>query len=222
MTIPVLFEHEDFVIVHKPIGQLVHGSDDSLIYAIQDQLGLSTPLDPVHRLDKDTSGTIILSKKKHATSRLSMLFQSKQVQKTYTAVTNTKPKKKQGKIVGDMEKSRNGSYKLLREKSSPAITHFFSVAIADGKRLFFLFPKTGKTHQLRVALKAISSPILGDNRYGGDCADRMYLHAYAITFDYLGNTISVSNPHLQGSEWPPLALIEEQLSQRGNTGIGQV
>ncbi|MEM0909621.1 MAG: pseudouridine synthase [Pseudomonadota bacterium] len=219
MTIPLLFEHPDFVIAHKSAGQLVHGDEDSLIYALQQQLEHLSPLDPVHRLDKDTSGVIVLSKVKSATAQLSILFQKRKVEKRYLAISDNKPKKKQGKIIGDMEKSRNGSYKLMRSTFSPAITHFSSVALSHGsqsRRLFFLAPKTGKTHQLRVALKALSSPIIGDKRYGGVQADRMYLHAYSIRFSYKNSEINVTSPILDGEYWPPLSFINDELTKQRN------
>ncbi len=215
MTIPILYEHEDFIVVHKPHGLLVHSNAPSLIKTLQSQLRLDAVPDPVHRLDKDTSGVIVVSKKKSATSTLSKLFQSKQVSKQYIALSNCKPKKKQGKIVGDMEKSRNGSYKLLRTTSSPAITRFSSVLLNNRNRLFFLSPLTGKTHQLRVALKSLSSPIIGDNRYGGKQADRMYLHAYAIEFTYMDEVISVHSNVIEGEHWPQLSTIKEHLHYKG-------
>jgi len=78
----------------------------------------------------------------------------------------------------------------LPSRENPAITQFFSSAAQPGQRLFLLKPKTGKTHQLRVALKSIGAPIAGDTLYGGDDKlekfDRTYLHAYALEFTFGG------------------------------------
>ena len=87
-----------------------------------------------------------------------------------------------------MEKGRGGSWKLVREGGQLASTQFFSYGLGAGLRLFLLRPRTGRTHQLRVALKSLGSPILGDSRYAGSEADRGYLHAYAIEFKLAGNT----------------------------------
>ena len=76
-------------------------------------------------------------------------------------------------------------FKLLRTMNNPAITQFFSYNIANKQRLYLLKPHSGKTHQLRVALSSIGSPIIGDQLYGGIQADRGYLHAYALQFSYL-------------------------------------
>ena len=86
-----------------------------------------------------------------------------------------------------MEKSRRGMWKLLRSQENPAITQFFSYSIAAGKRLYLLKPHSGKTHQLRVALSSIGSPILGDPIYATKNAykeQRGYLHAYALKFTF--------------------------------------
>ena len=96
-----------------------------------------------------------------------------------------KPKKKQGWIIGDMEKSRRGKYKLLRSKKKPAITQFFSYLLSPGLRLFILKPLSGKTHQLRVALVSLGTPISGDTHYGGNATDRAYLHAWHLEFTHM-------------------------------------
>lgn len=143
---------------------------------------------PAHRLDKDTSGLLLVAKTEQANRGLSTLFQRREVNKTYLAVTRakagSKPKKKQGWIKGDMEKSRNGSWKLLTSHSNPAETYFRSFSIGERRRLCVLRPFTGKTHQLRVAMKALSMPIVGDRRYGGEEADRLYLHAAKLEFQF--------------------------------------
>ncbi|AUI65817.1 MULTISPECIES: TIGR01621 family pseudouridine synthase [Glaesserella] len=195
------YQHTDFVIIDKPAGISVHKDDESIGFTQQvaKQLGVEQVW-LAHRLDKGTSGLLILALNKVAAVRFYDLFANHQIQKTYWALSNHKPKKKQGKIVGDMQKTRNGCWKLTHTKENPAITHFSSQSISPNLRLFELKPKTGKTHQLRVAMKSLGSPILGDDRYGGDQADRLYLHAYQLEFCYQGETIKVSIlPH--GEYW---------------------
>ena len=85
-----------------------------------------------------------------------------------------------------MQKSRNGCYQLCRSHNNPAITYFTSHTLAPHLRAYVLQPKTGKTHQLRVAMKSLGSPILGDVRYGGTPAARTYLHAQRLAFDWQG------------------------------------
>ena len=147
------------------------------------------PLYLVHRLDKMTSGLLLLARHAQAASILSQQFQQRTVEKYYLALSDQKPRKKQGLIKGDMERSRRGSWKLTTGLRNPAITRFFSCAPMPGLRLFLLRPLTGKTHQLRVALKSVGAAIIGDTRYHGvsePSADRGYLHAWGLAFDWQG------------------------------------
>ena len=109
-----------------------------------------------------------------------------QVKKQYLAISDHKPKKKQGLIQGDMAKGRRGAWLLTRSQENPAITRFTSLSLGEGRRLFFLSPLTGKTHQLRVAMKSLGAPILRDALYGGSPADRVYLHAWRLSLVYGG------------------------------------
>lgn len=127
-----------------------------------------------------------MAKTQEANKALSLAFQSREVGKLYLALTHKKTSKKQGVVIGDMEKARGGSFKLARTKGNPARTAFYSYGLGDGSRLIVLKPYTGKTHQLRVALKSLSAPIIGDERYGGVESDRMYLHAYQLQFLFNG------------------------------------
>ena len=188
--IRIIEEEKDFLVVYKPYGLAMHNStqdennNDHLgfISLLREYYG-AEDLYPVHRLDKVTSGVMIVAKGKSANQQISQLFQNRQVEKYYLAVSNRKPSKKQGAIMGDMEPGRNGSWKLSQKKHNPAITQFFSYGLGEGFRCFIVKPFTGKTHQIRVALKSLGSPILGDSRYGGSESDRTYLHAYQIGFE---------------------------------------
>lgn len=198
MHIPVIFEHADFLIINKPCGIGVHQENEQLgIVEMMKQQRLAGQLWLVHRLDKVTSGCLILAKSAQAAAQFGELFSQRSINKYYLAISDKKPKKKQGAIIGDMAKSRNGTYKLLKSKQSPAKSQFFSKGLA-GHRGFLLKPTTGKTHQLRVALKSLGSPILGDTAYGGTPADRTYLHAYSLDFSYGGEHIRLSAQPLSG------------------------
>lgn len=179
----LLFEHPDFFVINKPAGWTVQRDDQApSILAWLNESG-ETAL-PVHRLDKLTTGLLLVARQSEANRLLSQAFAQRQVQKTYLAVTDQKPKKKQGWVKGDMAPSRRSQWKLLRTQERPAITQFTSQAIESGMRGFVLSPKTGKTHQLRVAMKSLGCPIFGDTLYGGTPADRLYLHAWQLDFHY--------------------------------------
>ncbi|MCT4642948.1 MAG: TIGR01621 family pseudouridine synthase [Bacteriovoracaceae bacterium] len=186
----VLLDHPHFLAIYKPCGISFHSEVEEGFFA-QVLKQSKKKLYSIHRLDKVTSGIVLIAKDQNSASKLSYLFASKVILKTYIALSDQRPKKKQGIITGDMVKSRRMQYKLLRSKNNPAITRFESELIEPGLRLYKLYPKTGKTHQLRVALKSVGAPILGDTLYSGTSSDRTYLHAYKIEFNYEGESICI-------------------------------
>lgn len=133
-----------FIIINKHPQVSVHkdNQQSSLLMELQQQLGFEH-LYLVHRLDKMTSGLLLLATSQRAASELSQAFAQRKVEKFYLALSDKKPKKKQGLIKGDMSKSRRSAWKLLPTNINPAMTQFFSAA-ADGQRLFLCKPKRGK------------------------------------------------------------------------------
>ncbi|MBY8126931.1 TIGR01621 family pseudouridine synthase [Vibrio fluvialis] len=198
----ILLTHTDFLLINKHPNVSVHKDDGDtmLLQEVAKQSG-DAQLYLVHRLDKMTSGILLLARNAQAASELSKAFAERQVEKFYLALGSKKPKKKQGLISGDMERSRRASWKLLTSQTNPAVTQFFSLAAEPGERLFLCKPYTGKTHQIRVALKSIGSGIVGDPIYNaGSQADRGYLHAFALRFPYAGETYQcVCDPRHQGA-----------------------
>jgi tRNA pseudouridine32 synthase / 23S rRNA pseudouridine746 synthase len=184
----VVYDHPDFLVAIKPAGLSFHKEEDELgfVEVLRQALG-GMPLWPVHRLDKLTSGLLLFAKNAEAARYFGAAFAEHRINKYYLAISDKKPSKKQGWIKGAMEKGRGGSWRLCRDGELKAATQFFSYGdMQTGQRLFVLRPLSGRTHQLRVALKSLGSPILGDERYGGTPADRGYLHAWALDFDYQG------------------------------------
>ena len=189
--INIIFQHDDFIIAEKPANVNFHDEgelDNGFFNQIKKQekkQGNIDDLYPVHRLDKMTSGLMIFAKNLPTAQQFQQLFEQHNIEKYYLAISDKKPKKKQGLIKGDMEKSRRGMWKLLRSQINPAITQFLSYSLSDGQRLYLLKPYSGKTHQLRVALSSIGSPIIGDPLYATQTSyqeQRGYLHAYALKF----------------------------------------
>ncbi|WP_070963066.1 TIGR01621 family pseudouridine synthase [Vibrio sonorensis] len=182
----LLYSHPDFHVISKHPNVSVHKDDgDTMLLEEVKQRTGDKQLYLIHRLDKMTSGILLLGRNGSAASALSGQFANRTVEKFYLAISNKKPKKKQGLIKGDMERSRRASWKLINSNSNPAITQFFSLAGDQGERLFLCKPLTGKTHQIRVALKSIGSAITGDPIYNAsNQSDRGYLHAFAIRFEY--------------------------------------
>lgn len=185
-----VFSHHDFLIFDKPEGISFHSESGTGFFAGLQKTLPDETLYPVHRLDKMTSGLVVVARNKKAAQSFSHLFANHSIHKTYIALSDKKPTKKQGRVAGDMTRTRNGSWKLNQSRQNPAITRFTSEALAQNIRLFILKPETGRSHQLRVMMKALGSPILGDLRYGGSPADRAYLHATALDFIWKGEQIS--------------------------------
>jgi tRNA pseudouridine32 synthase/23S rRNA pseudouridine746 synthase len=183
LAIPIVYDHTDFIVINKPCGVAMHDPKYGICQRLTQQMGISQ-IFLVHRLDTATSGCLLLAKNKSAAATLSQLFAERKIDKYYLAISDKKPKKKQGKIAGDMKKSRDGNHMLSMAQNTPAtaITFFQSESIPSGGRLYYVKPVTGKTHQIRVALKSLGSPILGDDRYKGSAADRLYLHSMMLSF----------------------------------------
>ena len=188
-ALTIIDHQDDFLVIDKPHdlsfhdeGNIGSGFFSQIKTQLKLQCGLSE-LYPVHRLDKMTSGLILVAKNSATARTFQQQFEQHQIQKYYLAIAEGKPKKKQGVIKGDMEKSRRGMWKLLRTMDNPAVSQFFSYTIAPKQRLYLIKPHSGKTHQIRVALNSIGVPILGDALYNNAMnADRGYLHAFALSF----------------------------------------
>ncbi len=204
----ILYQCDNFIVINKYSGVSVHKDDGDIMLLHEVAKAIQhNKLFLVHRLDKMTSGILLLAKNSSAASQLSQLFAERLVEKYYLAVSGNKPKKKQGVVMGDMERSRRASWKLTSTKSNPAITQFFSMAGEPGERLFLCKPHTGKTHQIRVALKSLGCAILGDPVYNAaSVADRGYLHAYAIRFTYMDTPYQFVCPPAHGKKWQSLKV----------------
>lgn len=206
----IIADEVDFLVIDKSPKVHFHSQDGSAGVMAQIEQDLAIKLYSVHRLDTMTSGLLLFAKSSQAAAGFTAMFTAHQVQKYYLALAKGKPKKKQGSIVGDMAKSRRSMYKLLRSIENPAVTQFFSQSVDEGLRLYLLKPLSGKTHQLRVALASIGVPILGDELYGGAPADRGYLHAYGLYFEWYGQVYSYLVAPTSG-EWFGHEAIKRQL-----------
>lgn len=200
-------QQTDFVVLNKAPGVSFHSEDGpGLVVLASQQLGFA--LYPVHRLDKVTSGLIILARSSEAAAALSRLFTAQAIEKYYLAVSLSKPAKKQGWIKGDMQAARRGSWKLMPTLQQPAVSYFVSQGFAELPfRAFLIKPFSGKTHQIRVALKSVGAAIAGDTLYGAAGADRVYLHAYALRFCLNGKTY-------QYRQWPEVGSLFQLLLQQ--------
>lgn len=185
-----IFSHPDFIIINKPAFTTMHASSNSPnAWLLAD---IDEPYHIVHRLDDQTSGCCILAKTSQAAETFRGLFAANAVHKTYIALSEHKGKRKMGWVKGDMHNIRSGVWALQNSNRHPAVSYFKRTGLGNGLYLFWARPYSGKTHQIRVALKSNSSPILGDTTYKASPADRIYLHATRLQFEYAGEHIDVS------------------------------
>jgi tRNA pseudouridine32 synthase/23S rRNA pseudouridine746 synthase len=203
----------DFLLIDKAPNVSVHR--DQTVLGLVEQVAAEhgyAQLYLVHRLDRITSGLLLLAKSAISCAALAQQFAEHRVDKLYLALSDRKPLKKQGVIRGDMVRARNGAWRLTRDVENPAVTNFTSRALRLGLRLFILKPRTGKTHQLRVAMKSIGAPILGDTRYGGSAAERGYLHAAALRFTHAGTVFQFAELPQSGAEFcePAIRVVLQQ------------
>ncbi|UTA46433.1 pseudouridine synthase [Simiduia sp. 21SJ11W-1] len=188
----------DFVVVNKFPNVDFHSEGAQPGLAVRVSQALGEPLWPVHRLDKMTSGLTLFARSHASAQVFGKLFAERRLTKYYLAIGVGKPKKKQGLIAGDMARSRRKSWKLLASMEQPAVTQFFSESLGEKRRLYLLKPHTGKTHQLRVALKSQGVSIVGDPIYDQAPAAetqapvRGHLHAYQLHFSAFDEHFSFS------------------------------
>lgn len=192
----VLYRDDDILVINKPSGLAVQGGSgtrrhlDGMLDALR--LGADERPRLVHRLDKDTSGVLVLARNAAMAARLAALFRGRDVAKTYWALVAGVPDMARGEIALALTKRRGqGGEKMVAdsETGQPAVTEYSVVeAIGDRMGWLELHPLTGRTHQLRVHCVELGTPIVGDGKYGGSAAfidgiaNRLHLHARAISF----------------------------------------
>ncbi len=187
IPIEILYEDDDLVIVNKPAGIEVSGNKKwTLENALSPHVKPSSAADalkrpqPVHRLDYPTSGVLVAGKTAQAVRLLNKMFEEKQVQKSYIAITIGKMEHSDGdvKIPVD-DKNAHSTYQFLQSVTSPRF---------ECLNLVLLHPYTGRRHQLRKHMAGIGHPILGDLLYGKEGlllkGKGLYLHAAKIAFKH--------------------------------------
>jgi tRNA pseudouridine32 synthase / 23S rRNA pseudouridine746 synthase len=190
----VLHRDENIIILNKPAGLAVHagrGTGPNLESYLEPLQGRGERIPALaHRLDKETSGCLVLGRSSTALKRLGLLFREGYVEKTYLATVLGAPPA-EGEIndpLGRASDDKRSWVMNVRADGDPSLTHFRRLAQGDGIAAMQLSPKTGRTHQLRVHCAAQGFPICGDRLYGGDrasaAARHLQLHAWRIVVPF--------------------------------------
>jgi 23S rRNA pseudouridine1911/1915/1917 synthase len=189
--LPVIFENDDVIVINKPVGVLTHTKGAvSEEFTVADfvRRHMNEPDDTnrpgiVHRLDRGTSGIIIAAKNAEAKRHLQKQFQDRKAKKQYLAVVSGRPKHHKARIELPIERNPKApaSFRVGASGKS-AVTDYEIIASNDKYSIISLRPVTGRTHQLRVHLHELGTPILGDTLYDGKKSpiDRLCLHAQSL------------------------------------------
>ncbi len=194
----VLHRDAAMLILDKPAGIAVHkgpGRGDNLeAHFTRLAFDRSEPPGLAHRLDKDTSGCLVLGRDKAALARLGKLFRNGLVEKTYWAIAAGEPRADEGRIDLPLAKrghDRRSWWMRASPDGDPSVTLWRVLGRGDGMVLLELRPLTGRTHQLRVHCAELGHPIAGDALYGGDraraIAAHLQLHARSIVVPVPGS-----------------------------------
>jgi len=202
IPLAVLYEDEDIVVIDKPAGMTVHpgvgNETGTLVSALLARWPEIAQADPepkragiVHRLDKDTSGLMVIAKHDRARRRLMAQFQSRTVEKTYIALVERAPQTRTGRIDAPIGRDPQQRKRMaVLRGGRPAITEYEVIdnRFRDGRALLRVRLLTGRTHQIRVHLAFIGCPIVGDAVYGFRRQrlklKRHFLHAAELAFDH--------------------------------------
>ena len=205
LSLDVIFENQDVLVINKPAGMVVHPSlghtHGTLVHGVlgydPDLEGIGGEQRPgvVHRLDKDTSGLILIARNDRALQWLQEQFRSRQVTKTYWALVDGHPPTPQGRIEGAIgrDPAHRQQMALVDEaKGRPAVTEYRTIEVFPKHTLIEAHPITGRTHQIRLHLAFIKCPVMGDTLYGHRHPtlplERFFLHALRINITLPGES----------------------------------
>lgn len=201
----LLYRDGLMLVINKPAGVPVHagpgGGPNMEQYFGYLRFGLPAPPALAHRLDRDTSGCLVLGRHRRGLSRLGKLFSAGRVEKTYWAVVEGSPAQPEGRIDLPLRKQSTRKDRWWMEghpEGQPAVTDYKLMGQAGGLSWLELYPRTGRTHQIRVhTASALGCPVRGDAAYGAkETGVTLHLHARAVTLPLYPNkpAIAVTAP----------------------------
>ncbi len=209
MNLRIAYEDEHLLVVDKPAGLVVHPAPGhatgTLVHGLLalDPEGGDEPERPgiVHRLDRDTSGLLVVARSQQAHRRLQELVREREVEREYLALVVGRPRSRAGRIDAPIGRDRRDPTRHSLDTDAPrqAVTHFETAEALPAHTLLRVTLETGRTHQIRVHLAAIELPVAGDPVYGrpGELGlERQFLHAARLAFPHPvgGERIETESP----------------------------
>jgi 23S rRNA pseudouridine1911/1915/1917 synthase len=204
----IAYEDEHLLVVDKPAGLVVHPSaghgQGTLVNALLERgiAGGDVPERPgiVHRLDRDTSGLLVVARSQEAYERLQELIRDRRLDRRYHALVLGRPRSRTGRIEAPIGRDRHDPLRHSLDTETPrdAITHFEVLELLPAHALLSVRLETGRTHQIRVHLQAIELPVVGDPVYGVPDPElrRQFLHASRLSFPHplTGDAVDLESP----------------------------
>lgn len=193
----VIYKDDNIIVLNKPSGIAVQGGTNTSFHidGMLEALCFGEEEKPklVHRIDKDTSGILVLARNRKTADNLTKAFREHKLQKTYITLVRGCPKKMQGEIKAPLEKV--GEKVMVSDGGKPAHTLYEVIDnVGEKFALVSASPLTGRTHQIRAHMEYLGTPIVGDAKYYGkerqrfaNIADKLHLHAYKIDLSILYN-----------------------------------
>lgn len=219
MAVEVLYEDNHLIGVNKKAGDITQGDktgDETLPDKVKSWLKVKYDkpgnvfCGVIHRLDRPTSGIVLLAKTSKGLSRMNAMFQKKQVQKTYWAIVENKPSTDSGSLSDYLKKNDKQNKSYVVKKDTPEAKHaeldFKLIASSDRYHLLEINPRTGRHHQIRTQLSHLGSVIKGDLKYGAKRSNgdgSISLHARKIQFTHpvSQESISITAPVPKDNLW---------------------
>jgi len=197
LPLDIIYQDKDIIVINKAAGMMAHPAQDivtgtvvnAIMHHVTDLSDINGVIRPgiVHRLDKDTTGLLIVAKNNAAHLALMQLFQRHEIKKTYLCICKGYLKKKEGSLYTKMGRDANDRKKMaVTALGKEAITHYKMLAEGNNMSLVEVKIDTGRTHQIRVHMRYLNTPVLGDSVYGKehDRFKRQLLHAYTLQFKH--------------------------------------
>ena len=227
IPIEILWQDESIAVVNKPAGMVIHpaaGNEDgtlvnALLYRIGDLSGIGGELRPgiVHRLDKDTSGVLVIAKNNRAHQSLADQFKDRTVEKHYHAIVFGSFKTESGRIDQPIGRDRKNRKKMaVIPDGRPSVTEWKALADFNGATYLDVHLLTGRTHQIRVHMSANGHPVLGDVIYAPNLrfpveVPRLMLHSFSLE---IRHPVSLERMRFEAPEPEAFRILMEKLSGR--------